>query len=507
MSGNSHLFQLIKTLTPGEVKHFRKEAGRFENKGSNNYLRLFETLLGREDYDERAIKAGFAGEGLEKHFANVKRYLYRRLLAFLAMRAKDADPRAELEELLHQAGVLWGKGLYDQSEKLFRRCSQKAQEANLFDLETEALIFLVRDRVARQSHRSLDAVRELTQAQQTAQRRYQERVQLLQLESQLFLLARQFFGMAKPEAIAQGKALMQHPLLQGPSENIDFFEGKRLRLGCEANFADLQGDARQNSRIAQSIVDLWESHPEMIRLYRNRYRLALANLLGRNGALTQFDVFPETLEKLHALPAASHDEEGEVFQNTAFFELLYLINTLQFEVGRERLPDIEKGLAKFADKINPARQLAFRYNIMVLYLLLEDYRKALRQLNLILNDARTEHRQDIQALARIFLLIFHFELGNIDLLDYLFRSAYRYLYSRGNIGRFEKAILSFLRKSANLNPGRQMLPAFTELKEELEGIENDPEERQHPGISELILWLKGKIEQRPLVEIVKRDGV
>lgn len=500
-----HLYELVKALSPAEVKHFRKAAGSFPNQGPNNYLRLFEALLQVETYVESEVKARFRGEGLEKYFPNVKRYLYNRLLSFLAARQVGKDVRAVVEEKLREAEALWKKGLYDQSEKLYRRAVRRAGEAGLHELEVRGLTFLARDHIARRGNRSWEKLLELEAEQQQALRRFQEETRWRQLHNKLFLLARQYFGMGKPEALARAKRLMQDSLLRRKVEEIDFFEGKRLRLLCLASYAGLSSNARENARLSKEIVALWEAHPDMIRFYPNLYRIDISNQLGRSGALMDFRDFPQALGKLHAIPAASRDEEGEVFQNTAFFELLFLMNTGQFETARQILPDIENGLQRFSDKVNQARQFAFRYNMMVLNFVLEDYSEALRQLNLILNDERTEHRQDIQQVARIFLLIFHFELGNLDLLEYLFRSAYRYLYARDSIGRFERAILSFLRRSGDMLPGPAMHPAFEELLEELKAIRQSKPKRVPPGMDELVYWLRGKLEGKKIVDVAKEE--
>jgi tetratricopeptide (TPR) repeat protein len=251
------------------------------------------------------------------------------------------------------------------------------------------------------------------------------------------------------------------------------------------------------------MVAAWEENPTMIRLFTRQYRLDLANQLGADGAKMDFSQFPEALAKLHELPTSSRDDEGEVFQNVAFFELLYLLNSGQFEVARDRLPSIEEGLQQFSSKISQARQLAFRYNMMVLYFIMEDYRDALRILNIILHDERTEHRQDIQQVARLFLLIFHFELGNHDLLEYLFRSAHRFFYTRGSLGRFEKSVLNFLRKTANLPTGSAMFPAFRELLGELKAIMEDGAVRTPPGVEEIVFWLRGTLEGRRMVELAR----
>lgn len=505
MSAKNDLFKLIKTLDAGEIKHFRRQARQNPNRGPNNYLRLFEALRQEDHYDEAKIKQQFKGEGLEKHYANVKRYLYQELLAFLERREAENDPRAGIERQLLQGDVLWKKGLYPQSSKCFRKAAKSAREAEFFELEIRALSRLQRAANAGNDKSTLQTLENFEGDIRAALQKWTEFYELSMQGNRLFALSRRYFDLRNPQVLEEAEALMQHPALQQEPDQVGSFTGKRLFLSCLGSYANLQGNRIEYARIRRRMVAAWEENPGMIQLFTRQYRLDLANLLGADGANMDFSNFPAALARLHDLPASSRDDEGEVFQNVAFFELLYLLNSGQFESARDRLPAIEKGLRQFSDKISQARQLAFRYNMMVLYFILEDYSDALRILNTILHDERTEHRIDIQQAARLFLLIFHFELGNYDLLEYLFRSAHRYFYTRGSLGRFERVVLDFMRKTANLPAGPAMHPEFRKVLTELRAISEDNSIRTPIGVDEIIFWLRATLEQKPMLELAREE--
>ena len=64
MAKKGELFLLIKSLSRTEKRYFRMFANM--NKGSANYLRLFDAIDKQEVYDEKTIKEEFQGETFVK---------------------------------------------------------------------------------------------------------------------------------------------------------------------------------------------------------------------------------------------------------------------------------------------------------------------------------------------------------------------------------------------------------------------------------------------------------
>ena len=58
--------------------------------------------------------------------------------------------------------------------------------------------------------------------------------------------------------------------------------------------------------------------------------------------------------------------------------------------------------------------------------------------------------------------------GNIEMLEYIVISTYRFLYKRGGLYKFQTNILNFIKnKLPYVVCKRQLIQAFIELKEEL----------------------------------------
>jgi len=106
---------------------------------------------------------------------------------------------------------------------------------------------------------------------------------------------------------------------------------------------------------------------------------------------------------------------------------------------------IHKHWAMYSPYIRTGRKLIIFYNITILFLLLEEWKKALVWLESILHFGVTQKRKDIQGAARILQLIFFYELEDWDSLENRINSGQRNLRRNDQLFLFEKTVLDFFR--------------------------------------------------------------
>ena len=171
----------------------------------------------------------------------------------------------------------------------------------------------------------------------------------------------------------------------------------------------------------------------------------------------KYEDFPETLEELLAIPSRNFNEEAETFQNVAFYQLLYYLNTKKLNTALETLTSITQGMDKYQSKINKARELAFYYNISILYFMLDDIDHALLWLSKILNHTKTVRRKDIQRFAEILQLFYHYKLNNFDLLYNLTSSVKRKISRWKKLTAFEELVILSLKALLAANSKKERL--------------------------------------------------
>jgi hypothetical protein len=115
-------------------------------------------------------------------------------------------------------------------------------------------------------------------------------------------------------------------------------------------------------------------------------------------------------------------------------------------------------------------------------------------------------REDIHGYSRMLSLICHYELGHTDILDYHVRSTYRFLISRKVLQQYHKYILNFLKSlSANLSE-KEILEQFKKLRSQLIPLESSPIEKRAFIYFDIISWLEGKIQNRPVQDIIQEKA-
>jgi len=165
--------------------------------------------------------------------------------------------------------------------------------------------------------------------------------------------------------------------------------------------------------------------------------------------------------------------------------------------------EVEDGLKLYGRLLHPEFLLAFKYQFFYGYFGVGNYNNALKWMNQLLNDNTAKIRPEIYFFARIMNLILHFELRNTELLAYNIRNTYRLFIKQKRLFRFETIMLNFIRRSGKYNTPTELRTAFSDLKKQLETLQQDPYESQTLSFFDIISWLESKISRRSFAEIVK----
>ena len=129
--------------------------------------------------------------------------------------------------------------------------------------------------------------------------------------------------------------------------------------------------------------------------------------------------------------------------------------------------------------------------------------EAILYLNKIINLKVGQLRTDIQCFARLLHLIAHYELGNMDLVEYLIKSVYRFLSKMENLDAVLSEIFFFLRKSLSSKP-KDLKNSFIALKANLQKTADDKYNRRSYQYLDILSWLQSKIDNEPVQNVIRR---
>lgn len=499
MAQQDDLYDLIQSLTRSEKRYIKIQATQHSKGEKSNYIRLFEALDKLKQYDEVALRKKFAGEKLLKYLSSEKNYLLKFILKSLRAYQRESSVPLEVMEILMEASILQDRGLYGRSLKWLERAEQIAQRHELFWMLLE---ILDRKRLLVTSHELQSPQSEMealvTQKDALLQRidlryRYQD------LYEAAFLRTRQEL-LANDQALLHGLEAQLAALETQASPTALSYSSRIYAVNLKAMLSRLQGQKAEALTHFAHALTVWDDCPQLQTMHPNRYRIALSNFLGSCFENERYAHVPETLEKFRAVPAPRFNQQAEVFQNSYFFELLYLFNTGQLTAAQSLVPHILKGLQTFNEKVNQARVLAYYFNIAMVYFVAEDYGRSREFVQRILDESGSQHRVDLQRAARLFQLLLHLEKENFDLLEYQYRSVQRYLNKQNFSSERHKGFLKFIYQAQQ----HRRFPLPDDLYAQLQTAMTLP--GHLPGAQEIALWAQAKAKGQPIATLAFPDA-
>ena len=506
------LFLLVRSLSKSEKRYFKLYAQRHVLGEKNNYLKLFEAIDKQEEYDEDKLKGSFKNEKFYSYFPVAKQYLFGLILDSLHAYQQNTDPLQQIKKEIHHAELLLEKGLMKPAEKAILKAKQEAYRQEEFRLVLEALEIQKR-LLAKQYYGAVDeaGLRAIYEEELDCLKKIENLAKYNWLSGQIFKIHFQKGVSRNKEEIDALDELVQDPLFRDP-ENATSFKAKIEYYHALATYYFLKRDATNAYKYNKSYLQLFNRHPERIETHPGRYLATLNNYLIDSLSLKHFDELESGIKKMRDLNKLDsfrkvENLEIDLFRLSYMLELNMHISRGNFEEGIKLIPDVVASLKKYQSNIVKQNIISFYYLIAYIYIGNGQYSEAQVWLNKILNDTDEGVSQDLFAFARILNLIVHYEQKNLELLEYLIKSTYRYLKKRKKLFVVEKAFLRFIRKAIYINiyDKKEMQEQFRRLRNEMLPLKEDPVEQKAFDYFNFIAWLDSKIENNTFQQTVQQS--
>lgn len=498
------LFQLVQSLERSEKRNFKLFMTRNSASGDLKVVQLFDALDKMKQYDEERLLV--STPSIQKQqLSNLKAHLYREILSSLRLLNVEENIDLQLHEQLDFARILYNKGLYLQSLKILDRVKDiaKTHHQSTYLLQ---VLFL---------EKKIEALHITRSMQDRAEKLHLESDEVnarLELVGSLSDLSLQLYswyiknGHARNEAdTAEVDALLNRATAKA-HDTMDFYE-KLYLYQCHCWHAFITQNLLLYYRYCQKWIVLFEAEPKMIEVETAHYIKGLHNLASAHFDLRNYQKFNDTIqvfENFMEMPVVLQNRNNLiqcfVYLNTARINKHFMEGS--FTKGLELVPALEEKLQEYEIYLDRHRILVFYYKIASLYFGSGNFDKSIDYLNKIIN-WKMDLRTDLQCYARLLHLIAHYELGNLDLLEYLLKSVYRFMSKMQNLSIVEEEIFRFLRKSFSLTP-KQLKPQFENLLAILKPLERSGLESRAFMYLDIISWLESKIENRAVQEVIRQ---
>jgi hypothetical protein len=490
------LFNLIQSMSKAEKRFFRRFAEMTGGAQCTRYLLLFGAMEQLHEDEPEELAAALDDDAVRQNLPVYRNRLQSLILRSLRTLYAGRSAASEIRQLLEEIEILYERRLFAQCgkrvEKALDLAESHQQEALLLDIQAW--------------RRKLSGQVPLPQqdAQLTAIR-----------TGEVAALAR--LTQEREFAHIHERQRVRARLRLGSRGNEERPIALPSQLPDDTNFlarahyhSILAGSALSNNMVAEAgktyalLMSLWDADPMRIIDHPDFYLATFNNYLGTlfldDSKHDQFLTAVQRLRKLPDLPRHTRVN----FQWLGYHqELMFSMNFVGYQPTQNLIQEIEAWMQSNAAEIHVPRLLAFYFNMTIFYFIYGEYSRANRMLGRILNQPGKAERRDIRNFARIFQVLLQFELQNIDLNEYLVRSAYRYLNRKDELYEFERAIFTLVRKCGTLPNEAARQPAYAEFQEALTAMQQ--RKATSVGHSELMLWVQAKRQGIPLRALVEKQ--
>jgi hypothetical protein len=504
MKPSTELFKLIKSLSKSEKRFFKLSSTL--QAGDKNYLRLFDYIDSKNEYNEESVKNYFKNERFIKHLPSEKNHLYRLILKSLRSFYSEQSVSSILKQELKNIEILYAKALFKECEKFVLRAKELAKDYEKFYFWFELISWekklLEQAYEAGEFERSPDAI---VEEEERVLKMLRNLADYQIIYSRINLIFRSGgFSRTDSERSAVDE-IANHPLIKGKNTALSTrassmcYYIKGLCAATKRNFDESFG-------FFQRTRDILDKNPSIRSDSGHRYVMTLCYLLRCYIENNQFKEAKSLLVDLRALQTEkgfnTTDISVRIFTSSTNLELLMLQKNGQFKRCVEMIPLIEKTQQIFGEKISKEQEIILTYHKAYSHFGIGEFRKALAYLNLVINDNEQRLRKDVYSYARIFNLIIHFELGNDDYMEYLIKSTKRYLQRQDRAFEVEKICIEYLKNLPKVLSSSDRLLLLERMKESLDELFIHP---QHSALLEyfnITAWITGKIYKIPFEEAV-----
>jgi tetratricopeptide (TPR) repeat protein len=504
---SDHLFQLIKSLTPSEKRYCTLQI-RVHGEDQKS-LKLFELLDLQEKPDEEALLR-LAPEIIPQQLSNLKAHLYARLLHCMRSYHLRKNKDIRIREFIDHAQILFDRGLYTQCTRMLKKASKLAHQNDNLELRLEILKMekqVVAQGIGNENPDKVNAIIEEVKD-------VNNRINNVNTLSNILVRLNNWYVktgfVRKEEYLEEVKQFIIESLPAFDEDSLSFNEKLNLYNVYVAYYLFIQ-DFGYAYKYARKWVQLFDKAPEQIQVKTIMYIRGIHSLLIAQNKLMKYGEFVTTTRKLKEVyntPGIVLNENirAMLFKYITIHEINRYFLTGDFSGGISLVSKIERDLDQFVDKLGKHSTIIFYYKIACMYVGDGNHHMAVSWLQKIINEQHVDLREDVHCFARILNLISHFELGNMDVIDYYIKSTYRFLLAKDDLNHYQKYILKFLKNLNKETTESELVKRFEHLRAQLLTLIDNPYESRSFSYFDIISWLESKIQKRTVQEVIQEKA-
>jgi hypothetical protein len=500
------LFDLIHSMSRNEKGYFKKHVlAHARDAEEVQYIKLFDAIECQHNFNEEELLFRFREEKFVRQFSVAKNYLAFLILKSLSQFHSGKNAESILNRQLDFISILFNKGFYKECRSELRRAKKIAQR---FDKHDYMLTLLNKEKqlIASLKNESMSAdLSELIPEEHRL-------IEMILMESELSLLYHQFLQEMHSSRIKSSETELEqlrmlYARLPESRKRYDTFNCQNFLLGIDTIYHYLINEFEKAEQSGRQHCDLWESNHERLADENDMHIEVLYHYISACFQTRNYGEVMRCIEKVKNFHADTSDKIQRKFFIYYSTRLRYCATRALYDEAEETLREIEEHYGKIDPVLSPEYKIVIFINCSIAYFVLERYSESMRWLNNYLNSISKDFRKDMYSFARIFNLMVHYKLGNMDLLEHILKNTHRELQKQARCFRYEKVILNFIKKITRSRSRKKIADLAKEVHIHLKELSQVPLERDAMRYFNFMRWVESEsqmVSYRKLAELEMR---
>jgi tetratricopeptide (TPR) repeat protein len=490
-SPSDDLFELIKSMSKSEKRHFRMHSHAAEDAV---YIRLFELIDKQSEYNEAEIKNALSDTDAIRHFHVAKKYLFEMIMRSLTLYHSHLSPEFRLKEVLQQIEICNSKGLFKLAYKLLKNAEKSADKYELFNLRLEVLTLKRENIMSRVfSGYTENDLAIINTKEKESVRKIKNIAVYKSLLNELMMEYVKWAGIKSPEQNKVFKKIETHPMFLDETK-ADSFQAKWILYAIKGYYYHENGLYDQSLKYRKKSLDLIEENQTFIKSYRRNYLVAMHNYINDLRLTGQFKLIETEAEKYREFPTKSFHEKAEQFRRYYLMKFQLLAETGNYQQYKVYEQQFLNTLPVYSKSISRPIEMLIKFYIARCCHGTKEYEKTLEYLIEITTESQTRQSIETIGMAHLWMMIAHFDMGNFSILPYLASTAGLF-YSKNQLLQEADTILFRFFRSKSLNTPERRRISLEKMKKQLsEALTNN--KTKSNTYKPILQWADTKIKNK-----------
>jgi len=507
MAKTSSLILLVNSLTKAEKRYFKLYTSL--QKGDKNYLDLFD-LLGTKLYKKPAeLKQEFKKKHPAASYEITSKYLYSILMeALLHLKNSGHDETVRMNNHLSMAKILFDKSLYSEGFSELKKMQKLAakRENYIMHLSAIKLELHYRNQLNFQDLSEND----LIQNQMKVSALIKSINSMHQHLSLYELLRHRHIYKGNVRTPRQKQELndlvvSELNLMSNLSHNT--FEKNKIHLLFQSSYCINVGDYKSALKTFYELNQLFEHNKHLWEESAIDYLTCLEGILDSLHTIKKYEEITFYIDKISKLEFGSNLFSLLKYRIIFIYKVLSLTDRGLYSEALNLIDEFEDKLFKHIAILGSNIEAEVFLYIALIYFGNGNMLSAIKYLNKVLLDNNMYYKLPEYKTFRLIRLLAHYELANMDFVQYEVNSFKRQMNVRDKAFLLEKLIFRFIQETSVPLTSKKRQALWNKLQPSFEKISSDKFEIQLLKIFDFTTWVESKLCRKSFVQLIREKNL